>query len=258
MKNTTAKRRFVIIACMVLLLIALLAMSVSTFAKYITTAEVDSKSATVAKWGFVLDAKYGELGAAQAASTEGEGQLALNSSNTELIPNDSTAALEFSIRGTAEVDAILNFDLAINDIWLTEKATGNTYHPLKWTLEKKDVDYAVVPGLANVPFSAIQTYITTNLNVPENGENIAAGEESGLTGEYRLSYVWAYDNPDPSGIAGLTGNEADTILGTMATLVNENPGEGETVTYVVENDTYEANVKLDIDLSITVEQAPQQ
>ena len=265
MKNTTAKRRFVIIACMVLLLIALLAMSVSTFAKYITTAEVDSKSATVAKWGFVLDAKYGELGAAQAASTEGEGQLALNSSNTELIPNDSTAAPEFSIRGTAEVDAELAFNLQVNDIYLKKEATGEVYNPLRWTLKKADADGNMVVvdaavdenetnELTNKTFAEIKDYLDSlvddNVDETTGVENIAKNNKSGLDGSYELSYVWVLDNDAPSTIAGLTGNNADSILGTMATLVDaENP------VYEFTHEGYTANLKLDIALDISVEQA---
>lgn len=263
MKNTTAKRRFVIIACMVLLLIALLAMSVSTFAKYITTAKADSNSTTVAKWGFVLNASFGANDNGVQTTTT-EGGLTANSTDVELQPN-SEAALRFSIRGTAEVDAELAFNLQVNDIYLKKEATGEVYNPLRWTLKKADangnmvvVDAAVDENetneLTNKTFAEIKDYLDSlvddNVDETTGVENIAKNNKSGLDGSYELSYVWVLDNDAPSTIAGLTGNNADSILGTMATLVDaENP------VYEFTHEGYTANLKLDIALDISVEQA---
>ena len=59
MKNM--KRKALIVAVMALLLVAILAMSVSTFAKYTTTKSYTSGSAAVAKWGFVVSVQAGSM-----------------------------------------------------------------------------------------------------------------------------------------------------------------------------------------------------
>ena len=199
MKNN--KRRFVIIASMLVLVIALVAMSVSTFAKYTTEKDIETGSVTVAKWGFVLSAE-GELKNDYVLYTD-NGEGAYVAGNTDKLRPGSNGEFTFSVRGSAEVKASVTVAIAIDDISLTD-AEDNVYNPIDWTLSKKNGDsYDVVAS----GVSAINAYFS-------GSETVDAGKEYTKAGDYKLTYEWDFDNSAKSTALGITGDAADTILGS--------------------------------------------
>ena len=131
MKNM--KRKALIVAVMALLLVAILAMSVSTFAKYTTSATTGSNTATVAKWGFVVNAQAGGLFADQYGGTDSGLADAYVSGDTvfvdangsgNVVAPGTTGSLTFSITGTAEVRSQVTVTASGTDVALTYDSDG--------------------------------------------------------------------------------------------------------------------------------------
>ena len=253
MKNT--KRRFLIVAVMVLLLVAVLAMSVSTFAKYTTTTGVQSNSATVAKWGFVVAANATDLfGTAYASdantattqvvvkdNTNGTAIKSTATTPANLLAPGASGSMTFSIDGTAEVLAKVTVEANGTDISIA--TGGNTYYPITWTLTKGGTP---VTGCEDVQLSAILNY----LNAGDKDELIDAGEEYAFAGEYELTWVWAFDGDGvASGLTDLDRDAADTLLGRAAEAGKQN---GETFTY--EGTDYTVYTQIAFDITISVDQ----
>ena len=199
MKNN--KRRFVIIASMLVLVIALVAMSVSTFAKYTTEKDIETGSVTVAKWGFVLSAE-GELKDDYVLYTD-NGEGAYVAGTTDKLRPGSNGDFTFSVRGSAEVKATVSVAVSVDDISLSD-AEGNVYNPIEWTLSVKDGDsYDVVASGVD----EINAYFS-------GSETVEAGKAYAKDGEYKLSYEWDFDNSAKSTELGISGDAADTILGS--------------------------------------------
>ena len=199
MKNN--KRRFVIIASMLVLLIALVAMSVSTFAKYTTEKDIETGSVTVAKWGFVLSAE-GELKDDYVLYTD-NGEGAYVAGTTDKLRPGSNGDFTFSVRGSAEVKATVSVAVSVDDISLSD-AEGNVYNPIEWTLSVKNGDsYTEVASGVD----EINAYFSGSATVE-------AGKAYAKAGEYKLSYEWDFDNSAKSTELGISGDAADTILGS--------------------------------------------
>jgi len=206
MKNM--KKKVVIIATMVLLLAVVLVMSVSTFAKYSTTATPSTNNATVAKWGFVLTADADELfgkeyGAATdnlasvVAAGSGVNVKAATGTTKNIVAPGTTGSATITVNGTAEVLAKLTISVTGTDISLTKDAA--TYNPIKWTLNDGSSDV-----VSNGTLAELNAYTAT----------FAAGEEVNKT--YTVTWTWALNNA-ATGIDGLSVDAADTMLATGAT-----------------------------------------
>lgn len=224
MKNM--KRKALIVAVMALLLVAILAMSVSTFAKYTTTTNISSNSAAVAKWGFAASIQandmfgdaYGTATASVAskdtwvANSNEAGTLSVKatSGGTEVVAPGTKGSMTFSITGTAEVLAqiTVKVDASSKDVSLTKTEGNKTYNPIKWTLKK---DGVAVSGCENTTFSAITTYLEAMDEVVDPAENYSKA------GNYEISWVWALNNSaDMLNGAADSIDAADTMLGQAA------------------------------------------
>ncbi len=207
--KTNIKRKPIIFVA-VLLMIAIIAMSAYTFAKYTTSTNVDSQSATVAKWGFTVSADATNLFASDYSvadeatlATKVEDGVAVDAADVVVAPG-TTGSMSFSINGNSEVRAQLNVTATGTDVSLTKGE--QTYNPVKWTLAK---DNTAVSGCENVTLDTIVTY----LNAMD--ETIEAGANYSKAGSYTLTWTWAFTGAD-SGITGLSVDAADTILGQAA------------------------------------------
>ncbi|MBQ3081394.1 MAG: hypothetical protein IJC01_03905 [Clostridia bacterium] len=173
MKNM--KRKALIVAVMALLLVAILAMSVSTFAKYTTSTSINSNSAAVAKWGFAAsiqaDDMFADAYGAQTANLASKatwvadsndaGTLSVkaNSEGTEVVAPGTKGSMTFSITGEAEVLAQITVKVdASSDVYLTKTDGNKTYNPIKWTLKKdgvavngQTVNFITSPGCCEAP-----------------------------------------------------------------------------------------------------------
>ena len=225
MKNM--KRKALIVAVMALLLVAILAMSVSTFAKYTTTKSYTSGSAAVAKWGFVVSVQAGSMfsdayGAKDVAVSKAVAygdavNVKASSEGTKVVAPGTTGEMTFSITGTAEVLSKIEITVTAADVALTYNNgvdPAQTYNPVKWTLMKETATpgtYAAVAGNENVTLATIESTLE-GWSVAE----LAPNTEFANAGNYKLVWTWAFSNAS-TGItdaAADTVDEADTLLGS--------------------------------------------
>lgn len=199
MKDTKTRKKSVILAAIVLLLIAVLALGATTYAKYVTSQTVPTKQATVAKWGFTVTANADDLfsdaynkGGKVDATVEGAA-VDVKASGLTVAPGTS-GSMTFSVIGSAEVLAKLTVTASGTDVSLTKTEDSSVYNPVKWTLKQGDTAF-VTDG--------------TLVAVVEELNGITATYQPGaeaLSDEYEISWAWAFDGND----------EYDTILGQFA------------------------------------------
>ena len=223
MKNM--KKKVIIVAAMVLLLATVLVMSMSTFAKYTSTATTDANTAVVAKWGLTLQADVDDLFGSEYGEADGETKLATVGNGVNVIANSAvvapgtTGSMTFTVDGVADVSAQVKF--ALN---MTSEIGIGTYKPVKWTLTIGGVDV-----VANGTVDAINTYFNSNAEALtiEQGAVVDATE-------YTLTWAWAFDNGENNANDTLLGQAAagETVEGavtTMAFTVNANFEQTQTV-----------------------------
>lgn len=248
MKNTK-KRRLIVVVAMCALLAVVLAMGGTTFAKYVTSTEVDSQSATVAKWGFVVQSDAGKLWGTEykgettdpfATVDSASSNVRVSSASASVAPG-TTGSLTFSIVGKAEVKANVNINLDItNDVYLSDGT--NKYNPIVWKLYHNASAYSTAGTPVATGITAIEAYFTS--------VDVAAGANFDKAGYYTLTWEWAFDGAGNTTLKNLdtvddsdvlTSDEADTILGYLA------DGKVDQV-----NDAYEADKSLTAGLALSI------
>jgi hypothetical protein len=222
------KRSLFIVVAMVLLLAVVLGMGGATFAKYYSDLSIAPQSATVAKWGYIINVTDGVLFGTEydVDGTVQDGGLAIvsNSSSNVLAPgaNDS---MTFTLSGTAEVMSEFSITATGTDISLAKNGM-DTYYPLEWTVTKDGVD-VVAPGST---LADVLAYFNANTF----DEAVAANDTPDLNGTYVISYEWPFE-------VDTTTNGYDTLLGQKAANV------------AISSD-YTANIEASFGLTITVTQ----
>ena len=196
------------------LMVALVgAMGATTYAKYSSQYTFDSNTATVAKWGFVLNTNAEELfptdyvledGETLATKADSGTGVAVKASNATLAPG-TTGFVTFKINGTAEVLAQLDFTFNVSKEIGYDKDTGTAgleYSPIVWTLES---DAAADP---------LFTGSTTELNAYDfTAKEIDAG--TAVSETYTLTWEWALETgatPEEK----TANNALDTLMGQVA------------------------------------------
>lgn len=188
----------------------------TTLAKY-TTSGSGSDTAQVAKWGVkvviqnaggVFDKEY----------KNGDTTTVLSSTTNDVVaPGTSKPnALTFSISGTPEVSAKVEFEFTVtNDVFVkySEVTTGASgeYHPIKFTLTKTGETTPLVNGgtLADVK-SKIESLCTTSTGETSTPTVYAPGTDlAEAIGTYQLSWTWDYDDATGSG----SNDVYDTFFG---------------------------------------------
>lgn len=228
----------------------------TTLAKY-TTSGSGSDTAQVAKWGVKVEIQ--NAGAVfNKEYKNGDTTTVLSSTTNNVVApgTSSPNALTFSISGKPEVSATVTFALTeTQDVFLkagdhTDPITresvtvGTDYHPVKFTLQKKNGEnWDAVEGATGVTLAEIKTVIeklgttttgeTTSQTVYAPNTDLAA-----TIGTYQLSWAWAYDDTTTAGI----NDAADTLLGNYI-------ANGTSATVIEDYST-----KLSYTLSITVTQ----
>lgn len=282
-RKSNKKTRGIIIAAMVLLLVAILCLCGTTFAKYITSTSVPTQQATVAKWGFVVNAnadklfgtgyKNTEVKAASDAGVDVKSSVNLTDSTElrDVVAPGTTGAMTFSVSGQAEVLAQITLTMKeVKEIVLKDGGGAVVYNPIKWTL---------MSGTDGVTYGTEVVKDTTLANiateVAKANDKIEPGSAV-VTKYYKLSWTWAFE-ADVSGITGSDEkdtaqkqaeelakiNRYDTLLGYAA----QGAGTYGDVTVAIAGDvitvtdnapetavSYTAEIVLAFDLSISVEQ----
>lgn len=220
-KNSNKKSVFVI--ALLLLLVAVIGFGGYTMSKYISSKSHNG-TASVAKWGFTVDADASKLfgsnyemksGAASSTVTnEADAtKLTVKASNADskVVAPGTTGSMTFSIDGIAEVKSQIAVSLTGNDVVLKYRTSANEetpleYAPVKWTLKKKNGDTATVL-VDNRPFDELQAGLA-NLS-----ETVNASAEYTNKGEYTIEWAWAFDGT----ASNVDADKLDTLLGMVAT-----------------------------------------
>ena len=203
------KRKFIVIAVMVLLLGLVLAMSGTTFAKYITTKEVPATQATVAKWGMVINAntdnmfgtdysKDGEY--AVKVNTNG---VAVNAASAVVAPG-TTGSMTVDVDGQAEVKSKISF--VVTDTQAIELKSLNSaavgYQPILWSVSINNEGVVTTP-VEDKSLTEIVAYLNALTEVNAAGSSVDY--------QITISWEWAFEGVGQA-------NNYDTILANAAYL----------------------------------------
>lgn len=254
-KKTNRNTRLIIVAIVLALVVLFLCIGGSTFARYISSKNLPSNQATVAKWGYVVTADATKLfgkdyaDTAIVADTTSDPKLDVKASGNVVAPG-TTGNITFGVVGSAEVLAKLNLTFTVkSDVALTtgEDASATTYNPIKWTLKKGDTALVTDKTLADV--STELAKVSTEI---EAGTVISDKDQA-----YTLSWKW------DMGTTTDANNKLDTILGYAAqgtgTYGDYVVNVADTTTVTDNSDSenpvvYTAVTKIEFDLSIKIVQ----
>lgn len=236
-KNSNKKSVFVI--ALLLLLVAVIGFGGYTMSKYVSNKK-DSGKASVAKWGFTVNAdvskvfgsNYEKAGGVSSTVTNETDATKLtvkaSDADSKVVAPGTTGSMTFGFGGTSEVLAKFTFDLKVNDISLayTKDAAAGTYSPIKWTLND---------GTTNVVDGGTIEQVKTALNKEVVLDPGATLENK----NYTLTWVWDFES-------SAENNKLDTYLGKLA--------NGDTVTEYEGYTKTTANTTLSLELNISVVQ----
>lgn len=194
----------------------------NTYAKYIDQVSAPSQTATVAKWGHVVNIQDADLFGSDytlstgTSATEVEDNtgvaVSAKTSAGNIVAPGTTGSIAFSIKGTAEVYSQLTVDVTGKDVGLSDGT--NKEFPVKWTLSKD--------GTPVVQNKTLQEVVT---HLDGFDEKIDIGEESSHAGEYLLTWSWSFETAGESTLTDhndygttdkLSNNGVDTIMGWLA------------------------------------------
>ena len=232
-QNTQKKdnRKSVFVIALLLLLVAVIGFGGYTLSKYVTKKS-ESGSASVAKWGYTIEAKADKLFGTKytfdktnSVVTDSNTKLTVEASDaaTKKVAPGTTGSMTFSVKGTAEVLAQLSISMTdVKDVKLVYKkgtdGAETAYTPVKWTLKKNDTVVSVklnesdatATALSGVSLAAIQKGLATVSTITPNATEI--------NDTYTISWVWDFENKT----AGATSEQKeetdslDTLLGMLA------------------------------------------
>ncbi len=220
-QNTQKKdnRKSVFVIALLLLLVAVIGFGGYTLSKYVTKKSA-SGSASVAKWGYNIDVKAGNLFGTDykfetnnsIVTTAGAGVTVKSSDANNRVAPGTTGFMTFEVTGKAEVLSQIKISIAdtdFSDVVLKytegEDTTVQTYAPVKWTLKKDGETAALVDGktLADVKTALGNLYKTST----------AVNTE--INDKYTLSWVWAFETGEDNDQKA-KNNHLDTLLGMIA------------------------------------------
>ena len=232
-QNTQKKdnRKSIFVIALLLLLVAVIGFGGYTLSKYVTKKS-ESGSASVAKWGYTIEAKADKLFGTKytfdnknSVVTDSNAKLTVAASDakTNKVAPGTTGSMTFSVKGTAEVLAQLSISMTdVKDVKLVyKKGTAGAeteYAPVKWTLTKNtevvkvklNESDADVTALSGVSLAAIQKGLATVSTITPNAAEI--------NDTYTISWVWEFENKTE----GATSEQKeetdslDTLLGMVA------------------------------------------
>lgn len=229
-QNTQKKdnRKSVFVIALLLLLVAVIGFGGYTLSKYVTKKS-ESGSASVAKWGYTIEANANKLFGTKytfdntnSVVTDSNAKLTVAASDakTNKVAPGTTGSMTFSVKGTAEVLAQLSISMTdVQDVKLVYKkgtdGAETEYAPVKWTLTKNtevvkvklNESDADVTALSGVSLAAIQKGLATVSTITPNATEI--------NDTYTISWIWAFETGANASEKALN-NELDTLLGMVA------------------------------------------
>ena len=225
-------KSFIIIG-LLLLLVAVIGFGGYTLSKYLTS------KATVAKWGFTIDADANNLfgesykwdNTNSVVGTDGTITIKASTDDQNVVAPGATGSMTIKIGGTSEVRAKMTMKLEGNiALAYTKDGNATTYAPVVWTLSDGTKNI-----VENVSFEALQTAIA--------GENANETYEvnTAATKTYTISWKWAFHVDDATDVL-------DTTLGMIASGSTSAGINGITV------NAADTKTTINFNLTVTVEQ----
>lgn len=210
-------RKSIFVIGLLLLLVAVIGFGGYTLSKYVTKKDA-SGSASVAKWGFTVNADADKLfgkeykwdGKNSTVNAGGDKvTVKANTSAGNIVAPGTTGSMTFEIGGTAEVKATVAVEMRdITDVVLKYKttaapeATPVEYYPVKWAL-KKTVGENTTTVAGNLTLAQLRDKLA------ELNATVEAGADYANAATYTIEWAWAYEVDE-------TTNELDTFLGKIA------------------------------------------
>ncbi len=233
-KTDRKSKSFIVLLLAILLCVAIvLGIGGFTYAKYISGKTVETQSATVAKWGYVISVDtenlFGKQYADNKITTEtGASKVdvqAASANENNVVAPGTSGSMSFSVTGSAEVRSKITIAATTGTTvqlkWTDSDGNEQTYEPIKWTLTDSDS--------IKTTFDSYEKMIEGLNALSDSFSNINPNKTVNLS--YTLSWAWEFES---------NNDEYDTILGEIA--------NGGTV------DGYTATTSVTLDLKITVEQ----
>ena len=252
MKKSNRKQKLLVLVAMVLMIGLVAGMGAMTYSRYISTTQVPAQTATAAKWGYVVTASAENLFSSDykantgaSATYDGSGNIVVNGDSDALVVAPGTkGSMSIALSGSAEVMAKLTFDLTV-----TSEIAYDNYNPVKWTLKK---DGVAVDDCEGVTLAELKEALDDF-----NDTNAAIAPGATVTGNYELSWEWAFNVDDATDVkdtligykaAGKAYNDIKSVVNALETTFGEEITE--------ENYNSETYIKTQVkfSLSVTIEQ----
>lgn len=233
----------------------------STFAKYISQTKVPSTSATVAKWGYVVNSDASKLWGddykfdtdASVVTEETSGLTVADSADDSVVAPGTKGEVSLNVKGQPEVLSKIDVTSTIADIYLDDDADAENgrYYPVKWSISGtatiNDVDQ--LPADKTDLTGAEMAELLANLSATNIPANVKVNYE------LKISWSWAFNGVADAGVLDLfttdaadklTGDEADTVLG--------NDGKHYNDADVAPSPAYQLNKETSFTLNVVVSQ----
>lgn len=183
----------------------------NTFAKYVSTVDAPSQSATVAKWGLTANivatemfgTKYNEVDASDLAKvTTTDSGLVVKAATSagNIVAPGTNGSMTVTLSGQAEVDAAVTFASTMDDISI------DTYHPIVWTVTRASNGAAATVVVDEKTGADVETYFDTLTF------NYQAADT--LNEVFVISWAWAFSTSAANDLLDtrLGQGEGDTSL----------------------------------------------
>lgn len=219
MKLNKKQKRTATIASMAALLAVVLGMGGQTFAKYIETETTTSKTATVAKWGVVINANatdmfgtdYTDGVSVKRSENTGAGVSAAGVAPAgDVVAPGTGGSTTVSISGTPEVSSKITFAVTGTPIGIYDEIIS--YEPIRWTVVKTGEN-----GTTGLPsgstFAQLQTYFTK--------ETAEYDPNDSLSATYVISWRWAFDKDEANHIIDDNDTKLANIVAGIETDAND-------------------------------------
>lgn len=275
MEKKERNKRIGIIAAMVALIILIMCLGGNTFAKYISSKEVPTTSATVAKWGYTVKAdatnlfgdaynnnsKVAHVDVTTPPTATGAAGVAVNANakGSLLVAPGTTGNVLFGVSGSAEVASQITLSAtSTKDVTLT--VDTEVYHPLKWTLKAEsattagtyDVDVADPDDASKKLENLDLATMVTKINKLVKSTDIV-NPQTKVSHSYKLTWVWDFEpTAIPSGESETDLTKYKNKINAYDTLLGEAAAGVTTLKYNNGTTDITCTATYEVDLAITV------
>lgn len=228
---TKNKKRFGIVAIMLVLILAIGATAGTTLARYISSASIDTQTATVAKWGYTLTGSTEGLFSAaynngekktwtSAVATDASIDVLGSSANDTLVaPGTGAKATLFSIQGSSQVAAEFKIDVTSFATVLLTNGSGDgkvNYRPIVWKVNGVTMTVTNASDFAKLIAKGIKAKVAdATVGVKDAVVYVQLpANTSLLNNKLEIVVEWEWVLGDES--ADTQNNIYDTLLGRIA------------------------------------------